>query len=392
VKGLKARGDVTVDTEWVGGVPTRIALKPGNSGRLTVSSELFGSRFELVDQKSRKKVHFTRSGNEITIDAKKGRTYVATSSVSATIAVPAQVVDKTPFEATVTVAARGESIPAGTLSLEVPEGWTVEPATQASAPLQSGRTKTYTFSVTPAAGATDRASIKAVLAGKGWRTTGVAGVRIEPLPPCTPATGTVVAWDPASGSTVDDVSPNNRDATVDGAATYDAAAPTGSGLVLNGQTFLRTADTTLGYLKEATFATEVKVDGSGSYRRLFDFQPGGNAGTDGVLIDLTPSNQVRFIGAGTGVTTNAVVPTGRYLDLVIVMADSGEITVYIDGERAGGSQVPDGGIVGCATRQLRFAADQDGGQRLTGALDRTAILAEALSPEEIGDWRTRAFG
>ncbi len=101
---------------------------------------------------------------------------------------------------------------------------------------------------------------------------------------------------------------------------------------------------------------------------------------------------MRFIGSGQGVTTNATVPTGRYVDLVVVMADSGEITVYLDGVRAGGAQVPDGGIDGCATRQLRFAADQDGGQRLTGAVDRAAIIPDALPAEEVPGWRTRAFG
>jgi alpha-L-fucosidase 2 len=135
----------------------------------------------------------------------------------------------------------------------------------------------------------------------------------------------------------------------------------------------------------------VKVDGSW-YRRLFDFQPGGDPGTDGVLIDLTPSNNVRFIGAGLNVTTDAVVPTGRYVDLVVVMADDGRIDVYVDGARAGGAQVSADGINGCATRELRFAADQDGGRRLTGALDRVAVLPHALSAEEVGTWRARAFG
>ena len=391
VKGLKARGDVTVDTDWVGGVPTKIALKAGKSGRLTVSSALFDGRYRLVDQRTKKEVRHHRAGSEITIDASAGRTYVATSAVSVSVAAPEQVVDQTPFDARVTVASLGETVPAGTLSLDVPAGWTVEPATQPFATLPKGQTRTYVFAVTPSAGQADQASVRAVLTGKGWRSTGVARVRIEPLPPCTPATGTLVAWDPTEGTTVDDVSPNNRDATVDGTATYDPAAPTGSGLVLDGTTFLRTADTSLGFMKEATFAAEVKVDGTG-YRRLFDSQPSGNPGTDGILIDLTPSNQVRFIGSGQNVTTNAVVPTGRYVDLVIVMADSGELTVYVDGVRAGGGQVSDTGITGCATRQLRFAADQGGGQRLTGAVDRAAVFADALSAEEVPGWRTRAFG
>jgi alpha-L-fucosidase 2 len=218
-------------------------------------------------------------------------------------------------------------------------------------------------------------------------------MRIEPLPPCAipPPTAPLVAWDPTSGGTVNDVSTFNRDATVQGGGTYETSAPSGTGLVLNGQNYLRTAATRLGFLREATFAAEVKVGGTG-YRRLFDFQPGGDPGTDGILIDLTPSNQVRFIGSNQGVTTNATVPTGRYVDLVVTMADSGEITVYADGNRIGGAQVPDAGINGCATRELRFAADQGGGQRLTGAVDRAAIFADALTAEEVRTWRTRAFG
>ena len=74
-------------------------------------------------------------------------------------------------------------------------------------------------------------------------------------------------------------------------------------MVLDGQAFLRTAPTSLGFLRQATFAAEVKVAGEG-YRRLFDWQPSGDPGTDGVLIDLTPANQLRFIGSGTGVTTS----------------------------------------------------------------------------------------
>jgi alpha-L-fucosidase 2 len=393
VKGLKARGDVTVDTEWVGGVPTRIALKAGNTAPMTVSSALFDGRFQLVDQRTHRPVRYQRSGKEITIDAVAGRTYVATSAVSMTVAAPAQAVAGTPFDATVTVVSRGAEVPAATLSLSVPTGWTSSPASQSFATLPSGQSRSYTFSVTPAAGTASAQRVQAVLAGNGWRTTGVAAVSVEPLPPCAipPPDAPIVAWDPTAGTTVDDVSTFNRDATVDGTATYDSGAPSGSGLVLNGQTFLRTGDTSLGFLREATFAAEVKVDGTG-YRRLFDWQQSGNPGTDGVLIDLTPSNQVRFIGSNQNVTTTAIVPTGRYVDLVIVMTDSGELTVYVDGEVAGSGQVPDAGINGCATRQLRFAADQEGGQRLTGAVDRAAIFADALTADEVRTWRTRAFG
>ncbi|MFE2752046.1 glycoside hydrolase N-terminal domain-containing protein [Actinosynnema sp. NPDC059335] len=392
VTGLRARGDVTVDAEWAGGVPTRIVLDPGASGELKVSSELFTGRYRLVEEKSGRAVEHRRDGRTITFDAHKNRTYVAVSQASVTLKAPELVVAGTPFQATATVTARDADLPASRLAMALPDGWTATPANVDVPVLRRGQSKEFTFTVTPKTGATTT-RLAVTWQGAGWQTGGVTLVRVEPPLPCPapPPDEALVAWDPTTGAVVADKSTYGRDATVDGTAAYDPTAPSGSGLVLDGQTYLRTQPLTLGFLKEATFAAEVKVGGAG-YRRLFDFQPGGNPGTDGVLIDLTPSNNVRFIGANQNVTTDAVVPTGRYVDLVVVMGKGGEIDVYVDGVRAGGARVSGAGINGCATRQLRFAADQDGGQRLTGAVDRAAVIPAALSADQVGSWRTRAFG
>jgi alpha-L-fucosidase 2 len=64
----------------------------------------------------------------------------------------------------------------------------------------------------------------------------------------------------------------------------------------------------------------------------------------------------------------------------------------LDGVAAATSTVPDDGINGCATRELRFGADQAGGQRLAGAVDQAAILPEALPASEVPNWRAHAFG
>ncbi|WP_063810175.1 glycosyl hydrolase family 95 catalytic domain-containing protein [Kibdelosporangium phytohabitans] len=388
VRGLRARGDVTADIDWVGGVPTRAALKAGHTGRLKAASDLFNGRYRLVDTRTGQDVPHQRTGSEITFDATAGGTYVATAGVSVAVTAPERVVAGTPFDATETVTALDGPVSEAQLTMALPTGWTVTPANHPVPSIRVGQSLTYRFTVTPSGGSATYQSLRAVLSGRGVSAFGETLVRIEPVPPCTvPAANTpLVAWDPVSGGVVDDKSPYNRDATVDGNAVYD-----GSRLVLNGS-FLRTASTSLGFLREATFAAEVKVDGSGSYRRLFDFQPSGDPGSDGVLIDLTPSNAVRFIGSNQNVTTTAVVPIGRYVDLVVTMTDSGQVDVYIDGVRAGGATVPDNGINGCATRQLRFAADQGGGQRLAGGVDRVAIFADALTAAEVPGWRTRAFG
>jgi alpha-L-fucosidase 2 len=308
-------------------------------------------------------------------------------------------------------------MPAARLALSLPDGWSATPGGSSAAPgrpdgsdlpdgssvapgdvpvepLGPGRSRTYEFTVTAGSDDDGWAPVRAVLTGDGWRTSGVRRVQVTLPPPCPiPDPGApLVAWDPVSGDVVDDASPFGRDATVQGGATYVADGPTGSALALGGAPFLRTAPTTLGFLPVATFAAEVKVASSGSYRRLFDSQPVGNPGNDGVLIDLTPSNQVRFIGSGQNVTTSATVPTGRFVDLVVTMGDDGALSVYVDGVRAGGASVPDGGILGCATRELRFAANQNGTERLTGEVDRMAIFARALPEADVRRWQSLAFG
>ncbi|MEV4754315.1 glycoside hydrolase N-terminal domain-containing protein [Micromonospora sp. NPDC049559] len=396
VTGLRAEGDLTVDTRWSAGAATEIAVTAGRSGEVKLRSPLFAGPYRLVDATTGKRVNPGGNGENVTFTARAGHRYVATAQVAFEIEAPDNLVAGQSATVKVTVRAAGSTtVPPATLRLGLPTGWSGRPATFATPRLRPGDSQVYSFTVTPSReAAPGRNRIEVRLAGADWRATAGTSVELPVPPPCDPPDPAhpLVAWDPVSGDTVADHSPHARTATVQSGAAYAAAGPTGTALVLDGNRYLRTTPTTLGFLAAATFAAEVKVTTSGSYRRLFDFQPGGNPGTDGILIDLTPSNQVRFIGSGTGVTTSAVVPTGRYVDLVVTMDDNGNVVVYLDGQQAGTAKVPDGGIVGCATRELRFAADQDGGQRLTGEVDRMAILPEALRADQVGTWQARAFG
>jgi len=391
VAGLRARGDLTVDVRWASGAAREIAVTAGSSGPVTLRSPLFAGPYRLVDATTGRPVAVDVDGERATFTAREGHRYVATAQVGVAVAAPStlEVGDSAP----VTVTVRGSAtLPPSSLALAVPSGWTVSPATVAVPGLRPGAVRSYTFTV----GVTDAATpgnarLAAHLTGPGWVATGGATVWLPVPPPCPipSPTSPLVAWDPTAGDTVTDASPHGRDAVVEGGASYVGGGPTPAALALDGNRFLRTAPTTLGYLPSATFAAEVKVTTSGSYRRLFDSQPSGDPGTDGVLIDLTPANQVRFIGAGQGVTTSAVVPTGRYVDVVVTL-DAGDLTVYLDGEVAATAQVGPS-IFGCNTRELRFAADQGGGQRLTGEVDRLAIFARALPAAEVPDWQTLAF-
>ncbi|MFB4279704.1 glycoside hydrolase N-terminal domain-containing protein [Nonomuraea sp. MTCD27] len=391
VTGLRARGDVTVDATWKNGAPDTVTVRPGRTGPIKVRSTFLAGRYRVHDEQGHE-VGPHRDGDTLSWNARAGKTYTIQNEAAVALNVPAGAVPGTPFQAEVAVTAtRRRSVPASDVTLTVPRGWTVEPATRHLAAVAPGLTRTASFTVTPGpSDGTRRAALAAAVTGDSWKGAAGAVLTLDPCAP--PAPGSVlVAWDPKEGGTVTDASGNGRDATVTGGApAYDTTAPTGSGLVLDGNTYLDTAPTTLGFVQEATFAAEVKIGGSG-YRRLFDSQPSGDPGTDGVLIDLTPGNTLRLIGAGTNVTVNTTLPTGRWIDLVVTLDRTGAITVYVDGERKATGQATSDGITGCTSRPLRFGADQGGGQRLTGAVDRAAILARALTAEEVKNWRELSF-
>jgi alpha-L-fucosidase 2 len=95
--------------------------------------------------------------------------------------------------------------------------------------------------------------------GSGWS----AAVALAVAPCVVPSAATpLVAWDPSSGTTVADVCGHGRDAGVIGPAAHDADG----GLVLGESTYLTTAPTMLGFLREATFAARVRVAAPSGYR------------------------------------------------------------------------------------------------------------------------------
>ncbi|MGP3967499.1 glycoside hydrolase family 95 protein [Streptomyces sp. 6N223] len=185
VRGLRARGDVDVDIDWEGGTPTRAALRPGRSGALTVRGGLFGGLFEVRDEASGRTVEVARDGEQITLAAREGRGYVATAQVRLALSAPEAAADGTPFACEVAVTAVGRTVPAGELTLELPEGWSATGAGLRTTSIRDGQTRSIGFEVTPRARAGGRpeARIAAVLRGDGWRTSAIALVRVGPAQP-----------------------------------------------------------------------------------------------------------------------------------------------------------------------------------------------------------------
>jgi hypothetical protein len=224
-------------------------------------------------------------------------------------------------------------------------------------------------------------------------TIGIDPAGYLPPPPCDVPTGlTAVAWDPTSGATIDDWSQYNRDGSfVNEQPTYATDGPTGSAAVISGGGYLSAGTTTLGYLREATLATELKITAGTTYRRIWDWKTASGGDGDGIIIDLTPSRTLRVITGGQNFTINSQIPTGAWINLVVTIATNGTINVYVNGSRVGGATLAAPGVNGCAGGQLHIGADQTGGQAISTEVDRAAIFTRALSTAEIANWQKLAF-
>lgn len=220
------------------------------------------------------------------------------------------------------------------------------------------------------------------------RHLGAAVTGVAPAPPpeqCLPPAGTgpLVDWIPQSGNAITDASQYNRDAVIVGGGSY-TPGPSGPALSLNGSDFVQSQKVVnLGPLPAATFAAVVRVDDSGTYRRLFDYIPiGGEA--QGFLVDVDPANQIRFIGGGVVAQTPVVMPPGQFIKLAVTLTANGQLTVYLNGQQAWtGITAAIQGIDGCANLKLQFGADQAGSSRLTGAVGEMRIWPQALTPSQI---------
>jgi alpha-L-fucosidase 2 len=84
VTGLRARGDLTVDTRGSGGAAREIAVTAGTTGDVTLRSPLFAGPYRLVDTTTGHAVRAEGRGERVMFTARAGHRYVATAGASTT--------------------------------------------------------------------------------------------------------------------------------------------------------------------------------------------------------------------------------------------------------------------------------------------------------------------
>ncbi|WP_407319560.1 glycoside hydrolase N-terminal domain-containing protein [Isoptericola halotolerans] len=402
-QGLKARGDVEVDASWENGSAREIRLTPANDGELRVANAMVRSGMFTLEDADGNAVEHTVEDDVVVFDGIAETTYVlsANAALSISTADSAQTGDEIPV--TVRVDALGdEAVPGSSVVVTVPDetasglpDWAVEPETLDFDPVEAGESAEQTVMVTVGPGDDDgRSDISATLTVGEASIDASTSIEVKPPPPCTvPAEDDVlVAWNLGEDGDGDQ-SGYGRDWRVEGSEPVVSEGPTGSAQELGTDGYVTSVDEfPLGYLQQSTWAGEFKIDsGQGGWRRLIDHRS-ATSDSDGVMIDTTRSNNIRIITAGVVTTTDAVVPTDEWFELVVTFSTDGVVTVYVDGE-----QVATETIAGyeaanaCTSRTLHIGANREGKEQQRGGVDRLAIFGKALSAEEVANWQALAF-
>ncbi|MFC5824407.1 glycosyl hydrolase family 95 catalytic domain-containing protein [Nonomuraea insulae] len=74
VKGLRARGDITVDATWKNGAPDTVTVHPGRNGPIKVASPFIAGRYRILDGQGHE-VEARRDGDTLSWNARAGKTY-----------------------------------------------------------------------------------------------------------------------------------------------------------------------------------------------------------------------------------------------------------------------------------------------------------------------------
>ncbi|HCT78880.1 MAG TPA: alpha-L-fucosidase [Micromonosporaceae bacterium] len=84
-KGMRARGNITVDASWQNRAATTFMLATGTAGAVSVRNAMFTGSYTFVDVATGAAVPVTRNGDTITFTAQAGHTYRATATPTSTV-------------------------------------------------------------------------------------------------------------------------------------------------------------------------------------------------------------------------------------------------------------------------------------------------------------------
>ncbi|WP_229691799.1 COG1470 family protein, partial [Sphaerisporangium melleum] len=181
IKGLRGRGGHTVGATWSDGQADELHITPDRDGVVKVRGEMFAGRYRVVDGTRGGRAHVRKvEPGLIELTGKGGHTYRAYALQKIKMTAPAEVSPGREAKLAVTVrAVEMPMAPRGTVTLEVPDGWSVTPAQIVLRPLKPDSETTVEFTVTPGASqAAGKVPLFATVSGHDWSASAKATVQV----------------------------------------------------------------------------------------------------------------------------------------------------------------------------------------------------------------------
>jgi GH43 family beta-xylosidase len=220
--------------------------------------------------------------------------------------------------------------------------------------------------------------------------SGEGGVGPTPTPTATPtpSTGPIVwyQFNSTSGTTAIDSSGNNRNGTLVNGPTF-VAGRVGNAVNLDGTNDHVTLPSGIvNGLSNFTIATWVKLDTTGTWRRIFDF---GTGTTVNMFLVPTAGSTIRFAittggsGAEQRINGTAALPTGVWKHVAVTRSGNTG-TLYVDGVQVGQntSLTLSPASLGTTTQNY-IGRSQYADPYLDGQLDQFRIYNRALTASEV---------
>jgi len=185
VTGLRGRGGYTVGTTWSEGQADELLITPDRDGTVKIRGRMFAGRYQVRDVTHGGVVPTKEiEADAIELSGRAGHTYRAYALQKVLVSAPGELVPDTAAKVAVTVRAIDMPIaPGATVSLEVPDGWRVEPRRATLSPLPPDTERTVEFTVTPAGNAETGTVVLTAEAsgrqsGKDWVASATVTTRI----------------------------------------------------------------------------------------------------------------------------------------------------------------------------------------------------------------------
>jgi hypothetical protein len=211
--------------------------------------------------------------------------------------------------------------------------------------------------------------------------------------PTVPPTTDLVVWytfDESSGTTAADSSGNGLDATLVNGPTW-VAGQSGNAVSLDGSNdYVSLPIGVISELDDFTLATWVRLDTSGSWRRVFDFGTGTSVNM--FLVPQSGSNTVRFAITTGGwsseeqINGTASLSTGTWTHVAVTKSGSTGI-LYVNGVEVGtnSSMTLSPSDLGNTGNNWLGRSQYSGDAYLDGRIDDFRIYSRALSASEVSD-------